>query len=106
MTEAPPPILLVTGLSGAGKSVALKALEDIGYEAVDNLPLSLLDALVNATGADRRLAIGSILFGVGWGIAGLCPGPAVANLALAPAAAAPFLLAMLAGMALHRLTSR
>lgn len=55
---------------------------------------------------DRRLAIGSILFGVGWGIAGLCPGPAVANLALAPAAAAPFLLAMLAGMALHRLTSR
>lgn len=58
MTEAPPPILLVTGLSGAGKSVALKALEDIGYEAVDNLPLSLLEALVNATGADRRLAIG------------------------------------------------
>ena len=36
MTEAQPPILLVTGLSGAGKSVALKALEDIGYEAVDN----------------------------------------------------------------------
>ena len=58
MTEAPPPILLVTGLSGAGKSVALKALEDIGYEAVDNLPLSLLDALLGATGSERRLAIG------------------------------------------------
>ena len=54
MNEALPPILLVTGLSGAGKSVALKALEDIGYEAVDNLPLSLLDTLVRGTGAERR----------------------------------------------------
>ena len=35
-------VLLVTGLSGSGRSTALKALEDIGYEAIDNLPLSLL----------------------------------------------------------------
>ncbi len=40
------PVLLVTGMSGAGKSSALKALEDIGYEAVDNIPLSLLPSLV------------------------------------------------------------
>ncbi len=40
------PIVLVTGLSGAGKSSALKLLEDIGYEAVDNLPLFLLSRLV------------------------------------------------------------
>ena len=39
-------VLLVTGMSGAGKTSALKALEDLGYEAVDNLPLSLLDSLV------------------------------------------------------------
>ena len=39
-------VLLVTGLSGAGKTSALKALEDIGYEAVDNVPLSLLRSLV------------------------------------------------------------
>ncbi len=39
-------VLLVTGMSGAGKSSALKALEDLGYEAVDNLPVSLLAALV------------------------------------------------------------
>ena len=58
MPDAPPPILLVTGLSGAGKSVALKALEDLGYEAVDNLPLSLLEALLIGTGPARRLAIG------------------------------------------------
>ena len=40
-------VLLVTGLSGAGKTSALKALEDIGYEAVDNVPLSLLPSLVS-----------------------------------------------------------
>ena len=39
-------LLLVTGMSGAGKSTALKVLEDIGYEVVDNLPLSLLYNLV------------------------------------------------------------
>ena len=39
-------VLLVTGMSGAGKSTALKALEDMGYEAVDNLPISLLASLV------------------------------------------------------------
>ncbi|MCK6441294.1 RNase adapter RapZ [Elstera cyanobacteriorum] len=36
------PILVVSGMSGAGKSTALRALEDIGFEAVDNLPLPLL----------------------------------------------------------------
>ena len=52
-------ILLITGMSGAGKTAALKALEDIGYEAVDNLPLSLLSSLVTpAAGARRPLAIG------------------------------------------------
>ncbi|WP_321394578.1 RNase adapter RapZ [Emcibacter sp.] len=39
-------LLLITGMSGAGKSTALKALEDIGYEALDNLPLSLLPNLI------------------------------------------------------------
>lgn len=41
-------LLLVTGMSGAGKSMALKVLEDIGYEVVDNLPLSLLSNLVRS----------------------------------------------------------
>jgi UPF0042 nucleotide-binding protein len=53
------PLLLVTGMSGAGRSIALKAFEDIGYEAVDNLPLSLVGALVNpAVGKRKALAIG------------------------------------------------
>lgn len=54
------------------------------------------------THLDRPLAIGAILFGIGWGIAGLCPGPALADLAIAPLAVLPFVLAMFAGMALHR----
>lgn len=52
---------------------------------------------------DWRLIAGAALFGIGWGLAGLCPGPAVASLAMAPLAVLPFVLAMLAGMALHRL---
>jgi len=51
---------------------------------------------------DRSLAIGAILFGMGWGIAGLCHGPALADLALAPKAVLPFVVAMLVGMAAHR----
>jgi UPF0042 nucleotide-binding protein len=42
----PKRILLVTGLSGAGQSTVLKALEDLGWETVDNLPLSLLNQLL------------------------------------------------------------
>lgn len=42
-------LILITGLSGAGKSTALGALEDLGYETVDNLPVSLLPALVSST---------------------------------------------------------
>lgn len=57
--EARRRVVIVSGLSGAGKSTALRALEDAGYEAVDNLPLSFLGALVQAGGAGTRpLAIG------------------------------------------------
>ena len=52
-------LLLITGMSGAGKSTTLKALEDLGYEAVDNLPLSLVGSLVGKPGQHAGpLAIG------------------------------------------------
>ena len=56
-------ILLITGMSGAGKSTALKTLEDIGWEAVDNLPFSLLERLLateppEGAEASRPLALG------------------------------------------------
>ncbi|EHH67917.1 RNase adapter RapZ [Gluconobacter morbifer] len=49
-------VLIVTGLSGAGKSSILRVLEDLGYEVVDNPPLHLLEALLTRSGP--RLAIG------------------------------------------------
>ena len=54
---------------------------------------------------DRPLLMGSAIFGIGWGLAGLCPGPAVAGLALAPGRLLPFMLAMLVGMAIFSLQS-
>ncbi|NQW01089.1 MAG: RNase adapter RapZ [Rhodospirillales bacterium] len=53
-----PQIILVTGVSGAGKSSALKALEDLGYEAIDNVPVSLLDRLVGPGDFETHTAIG------------------------------------------------
>jgi RNase adaptor protein for sRNA GlmZ degradation len=56
---ARPRVLLVTGLSGAGRSTALRAFEDMGYETVDNLPATLVANLVQPEAArDRPLAIG------------------------------------------------
>ena len=49
-------IVLVTGLSGGGKASVLRALEDIGYDAVDNPPLGMIEDMV--TRGDRKLAIG------------------------------------------------
>jgi UPF0042 nucleotide-binding protein len=51
----PPRLLLVTGMSGAGKSTVLDALEDLGWDVVDNLPVDLLDGFVHG-GAECRLA--------------------------------------------------
>jgi RNase adapter protein RapZ len=57
-------ILLVTGLSGAGKSTALRALEDLGWEVVDNLPIGLMRSLLaapppmTADGNNQPLAVG------------------------------------------------
>ena len=59
MTAAPARIVVVTGMSGAGKTAALKALEDLGYEAVDNAPLALVPELVGPErDGGRPLAIG------------------------------------------------
>jgi UPF0042 nucleotide-binding protein len=61
----PKNILLVTGMSGAGKSTVLRTLEDLGWEVVDNLPLLLLNRLLDTApgegvedGDDRPLALG------------------------------------------------
>ena len=50
------------------------------------------------TTLDRRLVLGSLLFGIGWGVAGFCPGPALVALGMGELKAAVFVLAMLTGM--------
>ncbi|MEM6902315.1 MAG: RNase adapter RapZ [Pseudomonadota bacterium] len=58
-SEAKPQFIIVSGLSGAGLSSALKALEDTGFEAIDNLPLPLLNGLVSQGDFLRRhVAVG------------------------------------------------
>ena len=56
-----------------------------------------------ATAIDRPLLAGAALFGVGWGLVGLCPGPAIADLATASPGVIVFVVAMAVGMAVHDL---
>jgi uncharacterized membrane protein YedE/YeeE len=55
---------------------------------------------------DRRLLGGSVLFGMGWGLAGFCPGPGLVALGMGEPKAAVFVLAMLAGVAVFELLER
>ena len=59
-----------------------------------------------ATAIDTRLVVGSAIFGVGWGLSGYCPGPALVSLAAGGAPVAVFVAAMLAGCALGRRLAR
>lgn len=59
-----------------------------------------------ATQIDRRLVLGGLTFGIGWGLAGYCPGPALASLATGSSKPLLFVLAMLAGMAIYEIQDR
>jgi uncharacterized membrane protein YedE/YeeE len=62
--------------------------------------------LPSATRIDRRLVLGSLAFGAGWGLAGFCPGPALASLATGAVQPLIFCAAMLAGMGIFELLER
>ncbi len=51
-------LVLVTGPSGAGRTTAIRVLEDLGYEVIDNIPLSLIPRLLEGTPPERPLALG------------------------------------------------
>ena len=55
----------------------------------------------SSTVIDRRLLLGGLLFGAGWGVAGFCPGPALVAASSGSSAALGFVVAMLVGMAAH-----
>jgi len=57
----PPAIVIITGLSGSGKTVALRALEDTGFFCVDNLPIALIDSFISIVSKNketRKIGIG------------------------------------------------
>lgn len=73
-----------------------------GYRLVVQQPAPLLAEkfdLPPTTGFDRRLVIGPAIFGIGWGLAGLCPGPAISALSLGEARVVLFVIALFAGLA-------
>jgi uncharacterized membrane protein YedE/YeeE len=77
----------------------------VSFHFVLRQPRPLFDdrfRLSTLTAIDRPLLVGAALFGVGWGLAGYCPGPALAGLGVSSREALWFVPSMLAGMALHR----
>lgn len=68
--------------------------------------LGLQMRMPTATRVDRRLVGGGLLFGIGWGIAGFCPGPALVALGMGEQKAVVFVAAMLAGMGLFEFWER
>ena len=82
------------------------AVGTVAFVVANRRAASLLGApmrLPSSRLIDRRLVGGSLLFGVGWGIAGFCPGPALVSLGMGEVKAVVFVAAMLAGMALFEL---
>lgn len=78
----------------------------VGFRFAISRPTPVLDSefqIPTNQKIDRRLAIGSVLFGMGWGLVGLCPGPAIAALSIGGAPVLVFFVAMGAGIALFEL---
>lgn len=78
----------------------------VGYRLVFAMGRPAFDrafSLPSRTDIDTRLVAGAAIFGVGWGLVGFCPGPAVAALALGLPETVTFVVAMLAGMAAGRI---
>jgi uncharacterized membrane protein YedE/YeeE len=84
---------------------AALAVSGLGY-ALLRPSTPLLDTQLHLpaqTAIDRPLFVGSALFGIGWGLVGLCPGPAIENLATLSTAVIVFVVAMAVGMIVHDL---
>lgn len=81
----------------------------IGYRVVLKQPSPFFAerfSLPTRTDIDTKLVAGAVMFGVGWGLVGLCPGPALVSIASDFKATLPFFIAMLIGMTLPRWLQR
>jgi hypothetical protein len=83
--------------------VAALAVTGVGYALVRPRPpiFEAQSQWPTATAIDRPLIAGAVLFGIGWGLVGLCPGPAIENLATLSSPVIVFVIAMAVGMAAH-----
>ena len=89
--------------------VAALVVSGIGFALVRQRRRPVLTALYlwpTRTDIDRSLVVGSVLFGIGWGLVGLCPGPALVNLASLTPSVMVFVLAMAGGMIIKDLWER
>src|SRR6266513_1081178 len=85
------------------------AVGAVAFAVAGRLTATLLGtpmALPTGRGIDRKLVLGSLAFGVGWGLAGFCPGPALVALGAAKVKALAFVAAMLAGMLIFEVAER
>lgn len=89
-----------------GGAVIVMAIAWRFREHIDHPLFAEKFSLPDRSDLTGRLIFGSALFGIGWGIAGLCPGPGIAALVIEPASAAIFVAAMIAGMGIVRLLER
>ncbi len=102
----------VTGAWDPSLALVMAGAIAVGFFAfllARNRTRSLIGAqmqLPSARHIDRRLVIGSTLFGIGWGIAGFCPGPALVALGMGEVKALVFVVAMLAGMGVYELLEK
>ena len=81
----------------------------VAFAVARRRTLSFLGAEMKLPAArhiDRRLVVGGLLFGIGWGVAGFCPGPALVALGMGESKAVVFVAAMLAGMGVFELLER
>ncbi|MEE4289545.1 MAG: RNase adapter RapZ [Erythrobacter sp.] len=101
----PQRLLLVTGLSGAGKSTVLAVLEDLGWETIDNFPIRLLSGLLAPSGRDARGDSAPLAIGFDSRTRGFVPAEIIAlakDLAADPAIAISFMFLDCGGAELER----
>lgn len=112
---APPKVLAFLDLFGAWDPSLIFTMggglvvAGVSYFATRGRSASLLGEPMQVsanTTLDARLIGGSLLFGTGWGLAGVCPGPAIVNLGFLSGPAVVFVAAMLGGMALYEFANR
>ena len=109
----PAKVLVFLDLAGAWDPslafVMAGAIAVAAFAFASQRTVSLLGAAMKLPGSrdiDRRLVMGSALFGIGWGVAGFCPGPGLVALGMGEIKALVFVGAMLAGMGIFELIER